>query len=190
MWFLLLAMLLQFQLNRPMLEAEDARVEQPDVLVAGLKNSDVRVQQQAVRAIGRLERAPLADSIRPLLASPDAAVRKETVNALGQMNAPFDAAGLISAEKDASVRSVIDDTAWPWRESPEGIEGILAAGLKEPDPSARYGAAKGMESLFRTHRTLKPAAQTIAALRQAFRDDTDSGLRELVLLTLNAAGDV
>jgi cyclophilin family peptidyl-prolyl cis-trans isomerase len=54
---------------------------------------------------------------------------------------------------------------------------------------ARFGAAKGLESLFRTHRTLKPGAETIAVLRQAFRDNTDSGLRELVLLTLNAAGD-
>jgi len=189
MWFVLLAMLFQFQLNRPMLEAEDARAELPDVLLAGLKNSDVRVQQQAVRAIGRLERAPLADAVRPLLASPDAAVRKETINALGQMNASFDAAALLSAEKDASVRSVIYETAGRLREAPEGIEGILAAGLKDPEPPARYGAVKGLESLFRTHRTVKPAAPTIAALRQAFRDNTDSGLRELVLLTLNAAGD-
>src|SRR5215510_2465636 len=157
MWFVLLAMLLQFQLNRPMLEAEDARVEQPDVLLAGLKNPDVRIQQQAVRAIGRLERAPLSDAVRSLLASPDAAARKETINALGQMNAPFDAAGLLAAEKDASVRSVIYETAGRLREVPEGIEGILSAGLKDPEPVARFGAAKGLESLFRTHRALKPA---------------------------------
>ena len=116
--------------------------------------------------------------------------RKETINALGQMNAPFDAAGLLSAEKDASVRSVIYETAGRLRDAPEGIEVTLVAGLKDPEPAARYGAAKGLESLFRTHRTLKPAAQTIAALGQGFRDDSDSGLRELVLLTLNAAGDV
>src|SRR5262245_531632 len=126
MWFVLLAMLLQFQLNRPMLEAEDARVEQPDVLLAGLKTSDIRIQLQSVRAIGRLERASLADAVRPLLASPEAAVRRETINALGQMNAPFEAAGLLSAEKDASVRSVIYETAGRVRDVPEGIEGILA----------------------------------------------------------------
>src|SRR5262249_61435731 len=105
-----------------------------------------------------MERASLTDAVRPLLATPDAAVRKETINALGQRNAPSDAAALLAAEKDASVRSVIYETAGRLREVPEGTEGILAAGLKDSEPPARIGAAKGIESLFRTHRTLKPAA--------------------------------
>src|SRR5262249_60370965 len=124
-----------------------------------------------------MERASLTDAVRPLLATPDAAVRKETINALGQMNATFDAAALLAAEKDASVRSVIYETAGRLREVPEGIEGILVAGLKDPEPVPRFGAAKVMESLFRTHRTLKPGPETIAALHQAFRDNQDSGLR-------------
>ena len=51
------------------------------------------------------------------------------------------------------------------------------------------GAAGGLESLFRMNRGLKPVPATVAALRQAFRDNTPALFRELVLLTLNAAGD-
>ena len=64
------------------------------------------------------------------------------------MNAPFDAAGLLSAEKDASVRSVIYETAGRLRDVPEGIEGTLGAGLKDPEPAARYGPPRGWSRCF------------------------------------------
>jgi cyclophilin family peptidyl-prolyl cis-trans isomerase len=38
-------------------------------------------------------------------------------------------------------------------------------------------------------RSLKPAPETVVALRQAIRDNTHAHLRELVMLTLNVAGD-
>src|SRR5262249_52763665 len=81
MWALLLVLFLQSYFDRSILEAEDARLEQPAALLAALKNPDARIPRLAVRAIGRLERSEFADSVRPLLASPDANVRMETVNA-------------------------------------------------------------------------------------------------------------
>jgi HEAT repeat protein len=78
---------LQLPLERAMLEEEDARVENPAILLEALKNPDTRIQRMAVRAIGRFERPRYADAIRPLAGSPDAGVRAEAVNALGQMKA-------------------------------------------------------------------------------------------------------
>src|SRR5262249_12739682 len=140
----LIALLFQFYFNRPILENEDARAEQPSAIIAALNSTDPQVQRLAVRAIGRLERVQLADSMRTLLASPDAGVRMETVNALGQMNAPFDVTGALDQEKDASVRAVIFETAGRLRESPPEIQGILLKGLTDT-PAARVGAAKGLE---------------------------------------------
>src|SRR5262245_8959666 len=103
MW-LLIAILFQLYFERPMLEAEDARAEEPTALLEGLKNPDARIQRLAVRGVGRLERAALADSVRPLLSAADPGVRMEAINALGQMNATLDLAALLQNEKDAQVR--------------------------------------------------------------------------------------
>jgi cyclophilin family peptidyl-prolyl cis-trans isomerase len=189
MWPLLLLIFLQSYFDRSMLEAEDARVEQPAALLSGLKNADPHIQRLAVRAIGRLERSELADAVRPLMTSSDARVRMEAINALGQMNASFDPAVLLKTETEAAVRSVVYETAGRLRESPADIETILVNGLKDADAVSRTGAAKGLESLFRTHRSIKPSADAINALRLAFRSNSDPTIRELLLLTLNAAGD-
>src|ERR1051326_5915176 len=128
MWLLLVSLFLQLYLDRAVLEAEDARVEQPTALVTALTNPDIRVQRHAIRAIGRLERSELADSIRPFLVSSSAGVRMEAINALGQMNASFDAAALLQAEPDAAVRSVIYETAGRLREHASGVESLLVNG--------------------------------------------------------------
>src|SRR2546426_11286570 len=67
---LCLGVLVFFQLpvQRTMLEEEDARVENPVVLLEALKNPDPQIQRIAVRAIGRFERPDHAGAIRPLLA--------------------------------------------------------------------------------------------------------------------------
>src|SRR5215831_11124867 len=122
MWLALFALLLQLFFSRPILENEDARVEQPSAIVAGLNSSDPQIQRIAVRALGRFEKPQFADEIRPLLASPDAGVRMETINALGQMNASFDAGSLLNNEKDAAVRSVIFETAGRIRQAPANTE--------------------------------------------------------------------
>jgi cyclophilin family peptidyl-prolyl cis-trans isomerase len=189
MWALLLPLLFQFYFDRPILEAEDARAEQPATIINGLKSTDSRIQRLAVRAAGRLERPELADAVRPLLAAGDAGVRMEAVNALGQMNAALDASSLLAAEPDGRVRGVIYETGGRLRDMPAGVEGLLAGGLKDTELAARRGAAKGLEALFRTHRNAKPAPETLAALRDAFKTNPDAQLRELVLLTLNASAD-
>jgi cyclophilin family peptidyl-prolyl cis-trans isomerase/HEAT repeat protein len=189
MWPAILALLFQLYLNRPVLESEDARAENPGAIVNALTSSDPQLQRVAVRAIGRLERPELADSVRPLLASPDLQVRMEAVNALGQMNATLDAASLLQNEKEGAVRAVIYETAGRVRAAAPEIEATLVGGLKDPDRTARAGAAKGLESYFRTHRNLKPVPETSTALHQAFHDNAETTLRELVLLTMSATGD-
>src|SRR5215831_403449 len=117
MWLAVFALLLQLFFSRPILENEDARVEQPSAILAGLNSSDPQIQRISVRALGRLEKPQFADEGRPLLASPDPGVRMEAVNALGQMNASFDASSLLNNEKDPSVRSVIFETVGRSRQS-------------------------------------------------------------------------
>src|ERR1041385_6649347 len=189
MWFLLIGVFLQLYFDRSILQAEDARAEQPAAILEALKNPDVHIQRLAVRAIGRLERGELADSIHPLLSSPDANVRMEAVNALGQMGASFETGMLLRSETNSGVRSVIFETAGRLREPAGGIEQLLVGGLKDSEITARTGAAKGLEVLFRTHRNMKPAPDTITALRQALKANSDPTIRELIMLTLNAAGD-
>jgi len=180
----------QLPLQRTMLEEEDARVENPVVLLEALKNPDLQIQRIAVRALGRFERPDYAGAIRPLLASTDPAVRREAVNALGQMNVSFDFGSLLDSEKDPTVRGVIYETIGRLREVASGTEDVLVRGLADPDLPARTGAAKGLEALFRQNsRTMKPAAATITALREAIRNNTAPTVRELALLTLNTAGD-
>jgi cyclophilin family peptidyl-prolyl cis-trans isomerase len=185
----LLLLLFQLFFSRPILENEDARADQPAAILAGLNSSDPQVQRLAVRAMGRLERPEFADSIRPLLASTNAGVRAEAVNALGQLNVAFDAPALINKENDGTVRGIIFETAGRLRQTPSDILVMLVAGLQDPVPAARIGAAKGLEACFRTHRNIKPSADDITALHEAFRNNADPTLRELLLLTLSAAGD-
>ncbi len=189
MRFVLLAVLLQLYWNRAIVDVEDARLDQPAELLSALESSDVQVQRLAVRALGRYERNQFAASIRPLLSSSDAGVRMETINALAQMNVSFEIAKALESEKDGGVRSVIYESAGRLRDASPDAETILVNGLKDPLVNARAGAAKGLESLFRTHPDMKPSTATIAALRQAIRDNGDATLRELAMLTLNAAGD-
>src|SRR5262245_37200396 len=181
MWPLLLILLLQLYFDRSILDAEDARVEQPAELLAALKNPDPRVQRLAVRAIGRLERNELAESVRPLVGSPDEPVRMEAINALGQMNASIDAGALAQNESQPAVRAVIYETAGRLREAPANAEILLVNGLKESNLVVRTGAAKGLEAFFRTHRNTKPSPETLAAVRQAFKDNADATIRELLM---------
>lgn len=113
----------------------------------------------------------------------------EVVNAFGQMNAAFDVTALLSNEKDSRVRGVIYETAGRSRQAAPDIEVILATGLKDSELPARSGAAKGLDAYARTHRNTRLGGDTLAALHQAFRDNTDATVRELVMLTLNTAND-
>jgi cyclophilin family peptidyl-prolyl cis-trans isomerase len=175
---------------RQLLEAEHARGADVSVLMAGTRSAIPALQRRAVRALGRFERVALRDSVLPLLTAADAAVRRETVNALGQLNAPFGYAALLTTEKNAAVRAIVYETLGRVTPITPGAESALAAGLAEPDSLVRLGAARGLESLIRKQGrggTLTTAS--ITSLRKALRDNRGEAFRELALLALTAAGD-
>lgn len=74
-------------LRQGIFEAENSRA--PDAaalkaLTAALKDQKADIRRIAVRALGRLERPSLSETIAVLLADPDASVRAEAANAIGQ----------------------------------------------------------------------------------------------------------
>ncbi len=176
--------------ERRLLEIEDARAEDVSVLLTALKNPDPSIQRLAVRAAGRLERPALKDAIVLLLRAPDALVRAEAANAMGQVRAAFDYGALLREERSGDVRAVIFETIGRVAPVPGESELLLVGGLTDASAPARMGAARGLESYFRLNaRALMPALETVVALRQAMRDNTNAHLRELAMLTLNVAGD-
>jgi len=189
MWLLMLPLLMQTPTARQVLEAEHARGADVSVLMAATRSTDVRLQRLAVRALGRLERPSLRDSVGPLLTSPNVDVRREAVNALGQMNAVFDFAGLLPKEKSGRVRAVIYETMGRVTPAASGTEAALAAGLLDADTLVRNGAARGLETFVRKQgRAPKVAPTTVTALQRALRANRSEELRQLVLLALTAAG--
>src|SRR5687768_17740896 len=184
---LLLLLLLQSPapaVERQLLEIEHQRAEDVSALLTALKSNDPVVQRLAVRTAGRLERASLRDAIVPLLRASDAGVRAEAVNAMGQIKASYDYGSLLREEAAGDVRAVIFETIGRVPLVAGESERLLVTGLTDASPAARMGAAGGLESLFRMNRGMKPVPATVAALRQAFRDNSVPLLRELVLLTL------
>jgi len=74
-------------LRRGVLAAEDARDASPAGLapiMAAAKSKDSDVRRVAVRALGRFERAELAQTIAPMLLDSSSSVRAEAANALAQ----------------------------------------------------------------------------------------------------------
>lgn len=177
--------------ERPILEAEEAREAGVPTLLHAVAGPDVRLQRLAARAIGRLENPAHRDALIPLLRSPDPLVRRAAVGALAQMRASFDYSALLHAERDASVRAAIYEAIGRANPVTTDAEQLLAGGLIDPDPVARDGAARGLESLFRLNLTppRKPSASTTAALHKTLVDNREEHIRELILLTMNRAGD-
>ncbi len=108
MLLLPLVLLLQSPTEHAILEAEYLRPENVSTLLSGLKSPDARIQRLAVRALGRLERPSLRDSVAPMLRSGDVEVRREAVAALAQMGAAFDFASLLPSRELPIAQS----TAW------------------------------------------------------------------------------
>ncbi len=190
MWLILIPMLAQVPVDRAVLESEHARDAGAAALIAATTRPDARTQRLAARALGRLENPAHAAALTPLLASPDASVRRAAAGALAQMRAPYAYGPLLQSERDASVRAVINEAIGRARPASDDAEPLLAAGLSNAAPTSRAGAARGLESLFRLNPApRKPNAATLAALHAAFAADRDEEIRELILLTMNAAGD-
>ncbi len=177
--------------ERAIIEAEEAREAGVPALLTAAKSSDVRLQSLAARAIGRLENPAYRDALIPLLDSPDPLVRRAAVGAMAQLRAPFEYRELLQMERDASVRALIYEAIGRAKPVAADAEMLLIDGLSDGDSRGRAGAARGLESLFRLNAEppLRPSAATIAALHQAFAANEQKELRELILLTMNRAGD-
>jgi cyclophilin family peptidyl-prolyl cis-trans isomerase/HEAT repeat protein len=180
----------QGRADRMLLEAEQAREAGVPSLLAAVKG-DASSQILAARALGRLENPAYLDAVIPLLNSPDPRVRRAAAAAVAQMRAPFAFAGVLKAERDGSVRAAILEAIGRAKPPADDAESLLANGLKDADPNARAGAARGLESLFRLNSKppRKPADTTVAALHQVFEAHHEEEIRELILLTMHAAGD-
>jgi len=99
------------------LSAEDARASTPQqlqILLNAAGNPDASLRAQAVRALGRLERPSLVDSIAQHLDDPDPVVRAHSADALAQSVFGSDGsrvldtlAGRAEVEQDPWVRGVL-----------------------------------------------------------------------------------
>lgn len=183
-----LLVLTLLQSERALLEVEDSRAEDASLLVAALQNPNLRVKRLAVRALGRLERPTYAPEVARLLESSDPAIRTEAATALGQIGALVDLRPFLEKERDGAVRGVLYETLGRLPATDIALPTLLTEGLRDSSLEARVGAAKGLELFYRKTKT-KPGPDAVDALRSAIRDGSSAALRELALLTLNAASD-
>lgn len=178
--------------------AEDARAQTPaslEVLLSGAASATPRVQQLAVRALGRIERPALADAIAPLLAARSAGVRAEAANALGQAvgRSPDQASAAsrrlidrLKVENDPAVRGVLCETLGrlpfaaaddvqraeaalydaTWRGKYRWTPGSSTSRIDPAPLPALTGAVKGLESLYRISAKLwRPSLLPVIRLR-------------------------
>jgi cyclophilin family peptidyl-prolyl cis-trans isomerase/HEAT repeat protein len=176
--------------DRALLEAEQAREAGVPALLAAVKSGRADSQMLAARALGRLENPSYLEALLPLLASPDSQVRRAAAGAIAQMRAPFAGAVALKTERDATVRAAMFEAIGRGKPPSEDAEALLVSGLKDRDPQARAGAARGLESLFRLNSKppRQPGAATLTALHEAF-GPADAETRELILLAMQAVGD-
>ncbi len=188
MWLILLPMLAQGPVERPVLEAEHARQAGVAALIRATRTGTAQARARAVRGLGRLEDTTHRGVVAAVSRAADPLVRVAAYGALAQLRAPHDYTGALTREQDAGVRAAIFEALGRATPVMDNAEPTLARGLRDARPVARAGAARGLESLFRANRrTMKPSDATLAALRAAFAADRGEELRVIVLLTLNAA---
>jgi cyclophilin family peptidyl-prolyl cis-trans isomerase len=184
MWILLLPMLQQAPAERAMLEADHARASGRQTLIEGTRSRDPRVQQLAVRGLGRLEDTTVQSHVVPLLRAPDARVRRAAAGALAQMRAAFDARPWLITERDGEVRGAIYEAIGRSNPVAADAESLLVAGIASTDRRARTGAARGLESWVRsggrTPRVVSPAS--LAVMQRTFAATPAAEFRQLVLL--------
>jgi cyclophilin family peptidyl-prolyl cis-trans isomerase/HEAT repeat protein len=174
-------------------------------ILAALGHPRAEPQRLAVRALGRLERPDLLPEIVPLLSAESPLVRAEAANALAQsVQGPSPSSDRLAAdvrtvvnalvarlgvESDPTVMGAIAESLGrlPYgsveqvREAERILMDVMA--IKESSAAgtlsrwAVYGAARGLESLFRRHAKLAaPEPATLARLRDLVlkRSPTDS----------------
>lgn len=168
--------------------ARGATVASVGVLDAALVSGDTILQRLAVRAFGRLENKEYAPRLVPMLSSPSASVQRETLNAYGQMGLlpPFAPTQAV----DGTVRGAYFATLGRVAAASPDVYTTLVTALADKSVGGQLGAAKGLESLARrTARTARPSDATIAAVQSAFVQNRNTEVRQLLLLTLSAAGN-
>ena len=173
-----------------LLRAEHARGTDMRAIDAALLSGDSVRQTLAARAVGRFEQSAFEPKLIPLLSARSASVRRDVVNALGQMRSRYDLATLLASEQDAAVRAAIYETLGRNPNSAATTAQVLTDGLRDSSAAVRSGAARGLESLLRrTARTAAPSAATLRAIREAVQNNSASETRQLLLLALTAAND-
>ena len=173
-----------------LLRAEHARGTDMRAIDAALASGDPVRQTLAARAVGRFEQSAFEPTLIPLLTARSALVRREAVNALGQMRSRYALAELLPSETDVAVRAAIYETLGRNPNSATTTAQTLTDGLRDSSAVVRSGAARGLESLLRrTARTAAPSAATLRAIREAVQRNSASETRQLLLLALTAAND-
>ncbi len=173
-----------------LLRAEHARGADMRAIDAALASGDPVRQTLAARAVGRFEQSAFEPTLIPLLTARSALVRREAVNALGQMRSRYALAELLPSETDVAVRAAIYETLGRNPNSATTTAQTLTDGLRDSSAVVRSGAARGLESLLRrTARTAAPSAATLRAIREAVQRNSASETRQLLLLALTAAND-
>ncbi len=201
-----------------MIAAEDSRAQTDSELATlrqGLTNPDPTLRQQAVRAIGRLERADLIPSLTRSLADANVEVRIEAANAVGQLARGPKGVAEGKSRLLARGRFEKDPRAWgaiaatlgrlPYTTAADVDEVEIAIARVLPSATATaiqidavLGAVEGLEALARQSAKiskLKPA--TLNGLRAAAglegrAEDADklTRIRRLATLALTTGGGV
>ena len=191
-----------------LLAAEDSRaprLEDLAMLERALGHDNAQVRRIAVRALGRLERSSLVPSIAPMLSDPDASVRTEAANALGQ--AVYQAVGdtvlsllvnRLSVEDQPAVRGVLVQTIGRLAFADSTLLIRVEAALRERSSSVEgdelIGVARGYESLVRLHRgfSIPPAGVArltrLSRFQWASNPETAVRIRRLALGTALRVG--
>lgn len=162
------------RLRNAILAAEDRRpASSADLqpILEGLRALDSLTRRIAVRAAGRLQRETLLESIAPLLEDPEAGVRAEAANAVGQTGLRSGTGRVyrllsdrLATEEDQWVRGVIFRTLGriPLEDSASisAVEQLLIQGSYgpggEPPAALIEGVTHGFASLYRRTAARRP----------------------------------
>lgn len=170
---------------------------------SGTSSRDIETARMAVRTLGRLERPSQIPGLLPLLRHALPEVRAEAANAVAQAAQGFRAlkrpiavtlAGAqdaliarLSVEADSEVRAALCEALarLPYQHAAEVertetmIVGLAASGTTSI--TDRLGVAKGLETLLRVQRSIRPAGDSaVALLRTLIRDAGSRSESELL----------
>ncbi|MFN0177409.1 MAG: peptidylprolyl isomerase [Gemmatimonadales bacterium] len=127
--------------RQAMLVAEDHRAAtEPELapLLRGLASTDVAMVRQAIRGLGRMERASLLGRVTPLLADARSAVRAEAAHAVGQLGQDTSGTRAVGAALVAAAA----------KETDLAVLGALARSLSRlPNAGLTPGAPSGGSSV-------------------------------------------